>query len=874
MTTDPLPSGNPYVGPRPFEEADARDGRYYGREREARDLLALVARERLVLFYAQSGAGKSSLLRASLIPGLRDLGFDVLPVARVSGAAPGIADPGVANIFVYDLILSVNEGLPVGERAPAEALVKATLAEFLGGEAAGDPDAAAGLAPTVLLVDQFEEIVTSRPERWQDRAAFFEQLRDALERLPRLWVVLTLREDFVAPLEPCAELLPNRLRARYYMQRMGQDAALEAVRRPALTYGLPFAAGVAETLVDNLRRVRVQFRDEPQLGEYVEPVQLQVVCYELWQKLRALPGPTPTGGREQHVPASPGEVAGGEAEEKVITEADLALGHIDQALTHFYEDALAEVLKDPAAQAAGTDERRLRTWFDKELITAEGIRNAVARNEQTGRTGSLANAAVDRLDRRYLVRTELRAGGAWVELVHDRFVEPIRASNAAWFPQHLSALQRQAALWDEQGRSSGLLLRDAALVEAEAWAAASPKELQSDEQEFLAACRQAQAAVEREQRQSRRIRMLAVAAFVIGILAIGAAVVAEDRTQRALRAEQRAVEAQAIAEENATLANQQLELLAVEQLLQQARDLKAQGNGKTAIAALEEAATRDSKMTDEIDKEITDVRRQVATRLVEAGEQLAAAGDHTTAFAKFEEALSLDPPPDTPIYVWIPAGWFMMGSRSTDDRAYPDQQPQHRVWADDFWIQRTEVTNAQYGKCVRSKACEPPHNEYWDKQQYANIPVTHVDWFQANAYARWVGGRLPTEAEWEKACRGDDSRIYSWGNDPLSPTLTNFSGSGFPLPSVVGSYAAGAYGLYDMSGNVWEWTSSLDKPYPYTADDGRENQEDLGNRVLRGGAFNHEGDFDLGVSCTVRGRGGPSGLGGYYGFRVVVAPGS
>jgi hypothetical protein len=524
MTTDPFPSGNPYVGPRPFEEADALAGRYYGREREARDLLALVARERLVLFYAQSGAGKSSLLRASLIPALRDLGFDVLPIARVSGAAPAAADSGVANVFVYDLILSVNEGLLAEDRAPAEALAKATLAEFLGGEAASDPGAAASLAPTVLLVDQFEEIITGRPERWQDRAAFFDQLRDALERLPRLWVVLTLREDFVAPLEPYAELLPNRLRARYYMQRMGQDAALEAVRQPAATYGLPFAAGVAETLVDNLRRVRVQFRAEPQLGEYVEPVQLQVVCYELWQKLRALPNASPAGSAEQKVPPSPGKAAGGEAGGRVITEADLPLGHIDQALTHFYEDALAEVLEDPVAKAAGTDERRLRTWFDKELITAEGIRNAVARNEQTGRTGSLANAAVDRLARRYLVRTELRAGGAWVELVHDRFVEPIRASNAAWFPQHLSALQRQAALWDEQGRSSGLLLRDAALAEAEAWAADHASEVQPDEQEFLAACRQAQNAAERERRQSRRISMLAAVAGVVAILALAAAI--------------------------------------------------------------------------------------------------------------------------------------------------------------------------------------------------------------------------------------------------------------------------------------------------------------------------------------------------------------
>ena len=376
-------------------------------------LLALVARERLVLFYAQSGAGKSSLLRASLIPGLRALGFDVLPIGRVTGAAPAAAEPGVANVFVYDLIRSLNEGLPDRDRAAAGTLMKATLAQFLGGEAADDPDAASRLAPTVLLVDQFEEIVTGHPERWEDRAGFFEQLRDALERLPRLWVVLTLREDYVAPLEPYAELLPNRLRGRYYMQRMGQEAALEAVRRPAAAYGRPFAPDVAETLVDNLRRVRVPFSDEPELGEYVEPVQLQVVCQQLWARLLA--EDEREGPRAARAPG-----AGPQPAPSFITEADLPLGHIDQALTRFYEDALAEVLADPTAQAAGTDERRLRTWFDRELITAEGMRSTVLRNEQTGHTGSLANTAVDRLARRYLVRTELRAaarGSSWYTTV-------------------------------------------------------------------------------------------------------------------------------------------------------------------------------------------------------------------------------------------------------------------------------------------------------------------------------------------------------------------------------------------------------------------------------------------------------------------------
>ena len=152
------------------------------------------------------------------------------------------------------------------------------------------------------------------------------------------------------------------------------------------------------------------------------------------------------------------------------------------------------------------------------------------------------------------MRTELRSGGAWVELVHDRFVEPIRANNAAWFPLHLSALQRQAALWDEQGRSSGLLLRDAALAEAEAWAAAHPDELASHEQDFLAACREAQKAAERERRQSRRIRALAVAAGVISILAIIAAGVAWDRTQRRRRT------AQAAAEEQTQLAEDRTEI--------------------------------------------------------------------------------------------------------------------------------------------------------------------------------------------------------------------------------------------------------------------------------------------------------------------------
>ncbi len=494
---------NPYVGPRTFTEAQRH--LFFGRDREGRDLLARVLSERLVLFYAQSGAGKSSLINARLIPGLRQVGYAVLPVGRVGGELPAGSEE-VDNVYLFNLMLSIAQA----EREPGR-FAGLTLSRFLAGlstedgqhyaydaalpspGAAGDETAPA--QPYVLIIDQFEELITGHPGRWAERADFFRQLNQAMLDDPNLWVVLALREDYVAPIEPYAPLLADRMRARFYMERMGVDAALDAIRRPAGLGGRPFAAGAAEQLVEDLRQVRVPGQETTIPGQYVEPVQLQVVCYQLWEN----------SGREL------GEVR----ELRLRSTIWLRPGNVDQALTQFYEETLAAALADPATPVT---ERQLRTWFDLELITPAGTRNLVRQGEET--TGSLPNAVVGRLQQRFLVRAEARGGDTWIELVHDRFVEPIRASNAAWFPAHLSALQRQAALWDEQGRSSGLLLRDAALAEAEAWVAGHPEELQPDEQQFLAACRQAQDAVERERRQSQRIRILGIVAGVVAILAI------------------------------------------------------------------------------------------------------------------------------------------------------------------------------------------------------------------------------------------------------------------------------------------------------------------------------------------------------------------
>jgi formylglycine-generating enzyme required for sulfatase activity len=181
---------------------------------------------------------------------------------------------------------------------------------------------------------------------------------------------------------------------------------------------------------------------------------------------------------------------------------------------------------------------------------------------------------------------------------------------------------------------------------------------------------------------------------------------------------------------------------------------------------------------------------------------------------------------------------------------------------------RTEVTNAQYAKCVLADACSEPNNARWNDPAYAEHPVTVVTWFQANDYAKWVGGRLPTEAEWEKACGGTDGRIYPWGKETPTADLANFNQNvGDTKP--VGSYPQGAspYGVLDMAGNVLEWTSSLFEPYPYDAADGRENSEAGGTRTLRGGSW----DYGVsGVRCAYRNDDYPYYRSTYSGFRVVT----
>jgi formylglycine-generating enzyme required for sulfatase activity len=200
-------------------------------------------------------------------------------------------------------------------------------------------------------------------------------------------------------------------------------------------------------------------------------------------------------------------------------------------------------------------------------------------------------------------------------------------------------------------------------------------------------------------------------------------------------------------------------------------------------------------------------------------------------------------PVDGMILVYVPAGLFLMGSTG----GFGDEQPQHTVTLDAFWIDRTEVTNAMYAQCVQAGACQRPRRNssnvvdtYYVNEQFADYPVIYVTWDDAQAYCQWAGRRLPSEAEWEKAARGTETAIYPWGNGPADETLANF---GYHLHDVsaVDAYPAGAspYGALDMAGNVMEWVADWYSPDYYAqSPEANPTGPGAGDRhVLRGGSW-------------------------------------
>ena len=381
----------PFVGPRPFKREDAP--LFFGRTDEADELLSLVVAEREVLLYAQSGAGKTSLLNAGLTPLLEKEGFEVLPIARVRyEAREEIETRQIANVYVFNVLAGWSA--LVHQVSNLESI---TLADFLD-QLPPQLDKEGLSRPRLLVFDQFEELFTFYPERASDRQGFFEQVRDALGKNRLLRVILAMREEYIAELTPYAAILPEKLRTRFRLERLREAAALQAGNGPLTRSRFSFAPGVTEKVVQDLLLVNVGNKRYALRGEYVEPVQLQVVCDALCRRL------------PPHV--------------SIITLDHLRdFGNVDEALANFYKECLKETTRSTHVRRG-----RLRKWFERTLITPEGVRDTV--RQGLTKTGGLPNRAVRKLEELHLIRGEERPGrGRWYELTHDTFIRPIQEAN-------------------------------------------------------------------------------------------------------------------------------------------------------------------------------------------------------------------------------------------------------------------------------------------------------------------------------------------------------------------------------------------------------------------------------------------------------------
>ncbi|HET7144860.1 MAG TPA: formylglycine-generating enzyme family protein [Anaerolineales bacterium] len=224
---------------------------------------------------------------------------------------------------------------------------------------------------------------------------------------------------------------------------------------------------------------------------------------------------------------------------------------------------------------------------------------------------------------------------------------------------------------------------------------------------------------------------------------------------------------------------------------------------------------------------------------------------------------------DGMLQMYVPEGEFVMGMMHNHD--FPDS-PQHTVYLDAFWMDRVEVTNAMYLKCMQENGCTQPVS---DNLNYANWihrdhPIVYITWFQAEEYCHWAGRRLPTEAEWEKAARGTDGRRYPWGNDLPTPRLANYSDTmiGVSVSSFRYPLGASPYGVLNMSGNVREWVADWYDPdyYSYSPYANPKGPEIGMERSLRSTSYNEDGRE---IFLTSRLRHDPESAGLSRGFRCA-----
>lgn len=715
---------NPYIGPRPFRREEKN--LFFGRDAEADILISEIIEKEVVILYGLSGAGKTSLINACLIDLLEIEGFRVFKIDRIGEQINKVDN--LQNIFVFNTLRHLTSDR-IGEQEFLEIDLNNFIAKYYHDKL------------MVLIFDQFEEIFTSHIDRWQDRVEFLKQVQELCEQFPNIKVVFAIREDFLGSLNSYSKIWGKKP-FYFRFELLNKNKALDAVIKPIEQTSRKYDIGIAEKIVNELLQTKFQDQDGRTKiieGEFVEPVQLQIVCKTLWDGLQA--------------------------EEKIITHKHLMeIGGVEKSLEDFYGTALQRALEKYPDK-----EKEVRNWIEKMLITPIKTRGSALYGniESDGIPNTIINSFINS----YLIRTEKRAGARWISLSHDRFIEPILKSNHQW--QENQLMKKQEI-----------------------------------------------------QKKKRKIAYAFISILFVFVISIAFYMFWSYNRKAHRWIEFVSSQFIDIITSNEVIVNEKLKM--IDDMVNE-REIDKRSVVGEGLLKLEEVEKK------EIERLLVSIN------------------------CSTQEGM-----------VFIPEGKFLYGGSSEEE-----DLPQE-IDLLGFYIDKYPVTNAEYLKFLdntrggqhgpychfnENKQIKSNHKpKFWGEPQYRQYsskpddPVIFIDWYDAYAYAKWAGKRLPTEQEWEKAARGLYGRKYPWGYfsnyDEISPGPFPINQKLIDLPS--------PFGCYDMVGKIWQWTNSQKKDL---------NDVFVSKCVLRGAPY--KGEQLKFARVTVRSQFYP-GFSNYdIGFRCV-----
>ncbi|SDJ66649.1 hypothetical protein [Variovorax sp. OV700] len=405
---------SPFVGPAPLGKTDL----LFGRDAEVEELHWRTVADRIVVLYSTSGAGKTSLLTAAngLLNELRER-FHVSPILRFSGSTEKsltmrllkqLEADGFGLVQIEDSLITYFERLELPASTPPKRLL--------------------------LVIDQFEELFTTSASG-REQQAFFRQLGELLAREGSpVWLIASMREEYFSWLDQFRDLVPSRLSNTFRLNLLNTDQAIRAIRGPLKAAGVELkldqtGMDASELIVHELSKTKVRTPEgklELVPGTTVEPVQLQVICANLWRKL-AKKGPV-----------------------SAISPEDLENFRLDTALQEYCHEQLIR---------CATDKKRariVRDWIDRKLLTQSGLRSAATVDPADPEAPTAEELRL--LQEAHLVRRQSRQDDEWYELAHDSLTAPIRLSIETWRGEHFAVWQQLARSWHLGGERPSFYL--------------------------------------------------------------------------------------------------------------------------------------------------------------------------------------------------------------------------------------------------------------------------------------------------------------------------------------------------------------------------------------------------------------------------------